>query len=91
MMGFEELIKVAGQNGIWALMFISFFVYFLKRIDKKELENKKTNDERETRYIKTIEKNQEVICNLSEALKSIDDISDDVKKIKGCLEREGSL
>jgi hypothetical protein len=64
-MEFEALIKAAAQNGIWAIMAVSLIRYILRK-----------NDEREKRYMTTIEKNQkviqvnqEVIRNMSEALK----------------------
>ena len=81
----ETLIQEAVKNGIWALMFISYFVYKQKIDIKREEETRKTNDSREKRYIDTIDKNHEVIQNLSEALKCVDDISDDIKNIKQCL------
>jgi len=73
-MGFDELIKVAAQNGIWALMSVCLIIYTLKK-----------NDGREKRLINTVEKNQEVIKNLSESLKCVDAISDDIKSIQKCI------
>jgi hypothetical protein len=77
----------------------AFLVYIKKMIEDmkekntaKELYIRKLidgmtekNEEREKLYIETIHKNQEIIQNLSEALKCIDDISDDIKNIKQCL------
>lgn len=73
-MDFTVLLDAAAKSGIWAIMSVSFIVYILKK-----------NDEREKRYIETIGKNQEVIMNLSDSLKCVDDISEDVKQIKVCL------
>lgn len=74
-MDFNSLIGMAAKTGIWALLSVLLIVYILKK-----------NDEREKRYIDTINKNNKVIINLSESLKCVDDISEDISKIKICLE-----
>jgi RAB protein geranylgeranyltransferase component A len=77
----------------------TFLAYIKKMIEdvKKRYEAKETyiqklindmterNESREKLYIETIHKNQDIIQNLSDALKCIDDISDDIKNIQKCL------
>ena len=78
----DAVLEQALKNGIWATLFVAYFIFTQKMNQKREEDCKKTNDERELRYINTIEKNQEVIKNLSEALHSIEDIANDINEIK---------
>ena len=77
----------------------AFLVYIKKMIEdvKNRYESKEAyiqqlikdmtdrNEAREKLYIETIHKNQDIIENLSHALKCVDDISEDVKNIQKCL------
>ena len=78
----EELLKLAIQQGIWAVLFIILLLYILKeqkkRDTKAEIREIKGN-ERETKY-------QEIIAKLTEKFECIEyalgGIKDDVKEVK---------
>jgi hypothetical protein len=67
----NEIFKMAVQQGIWAMLFIFILVYVLK--EQKERDEKAA--EREENY-------QSIIAKLTDRLKTIDNIGEDVKEIK---------
>jgi uncharacterized protein YktB (UPF0637 family) len=67
----NEIFKMAVQQGIWAVLFIFILVYVLK--EQKERDEKA--GEREANY-------QSIIAKLTDRLKAMDDIGEDVKEIK---------
>ena len=67
----EQLISMAAKEGIWVVLFISFFVYELKTNEKREVKN----DLREAKY-------QGVIESLADKLQIVCEIQDDIKSIK---------
>ena len=80
-----EIFKEISTYGVFAILFFFLLVYVLKK-----------NDEREKRYISTIEKDQSIISTLSEKIsitedmsKKIDRIEDDVKEIKANQRKGG--
>ena len=80
-----EVFKEISTYGVFAILFFFLLVYVLKK-----------NDEREGRYISTIEKDQSIISTLSEKIsitedmsRKIDRIEDDVKEIKANQKKGG--
>jgi uncharacterized protein YktB (UPF0637 family) len=67
----NEIFKMAVQQGIWAMLFIFILIYVLK--EQKERDEKA--GEREANY-------QSIIAKLTDRLKAMDDIGEDVKEIK---------
>ena len=67
----NEIFKMAVQQGLWAVLFIFILVYVLK--EQKERDEKA--GEREANY-------QSIIAKLTDRLKAMDDIGEDVKEIK---------
>ncbi|MEY8001445.1 BhlA/UviB family holin-like peptide [Clostridium sp. Mt-5] len=67
----NEIFKMAVQQGIWAMLFIFILVYVLK--EQKERDEKAA--EREENY-------QNIIAKLTDRLKTLDNIGEDVKEIK---------
>ena len=67
----NEIFKMAVQQGIWAVLFVFILIYVLK--EQKERDEKA--GEREANY-------QGIIAKLTDRLKAIDDIGEDVKEIK---------
>ncbi|MEY8001773.1 BhlA/UviB family holin-like peptide [Clostridium sp. Mt-5] len=67
----NEIFKMAVQQGIWAMLFIFILIYVLK--EQKERDEKA--GEREANY-------QGIIAKLTDRLKAMDDIGEDVKEIK---------
>jgi uncharacterized protein YktB (UPF0637 family) len=81
----EQLLKLAASNGIWAMLFVVLFLYTI--YDSRH---------RETKYQQTIEKNQKIIQDLSNDIKSdvkdtrgdVSEIKQDVKHLKVMIERK---
>ncbi|MCH3962702.1 MAG: BhlA/UviB family holin-like peptide [Clostridium sp.] len=67
----NEIFKMAVQQGIWAMLFIFILIYVLK--EQRERDEKA--GEREANY-------QSIIAKLTDRLKAMDDIGEDVKEIK---------
>jgi hypothetical protein len=67
----NEIFKMAVQQGIWAVLFIFILIYVLK--EQKERDEK--SGEREANY-------QSIIAKLTDRLKVVDDIGEDIKEIK---------
>ena len=76
-MDFNSLIGMAAKTGIWALLAILLILYIFKK-----------NEEREKRYITTIDKNNKIIQSLSDSLKCVYDIKDDIENLKICIENK---
>lgn len=86
-MDFNLLSQEAAKYGIFAVLFVFLLISFLKAFTrvyedskKRDEEIRKSNDEREKKYIDTI-------STLSESLKCVEELSGDVKDIKACLTR----
>lgn len=71
----SEIIKLAIQQGVWAILFVFMLLYTLK-------ENKK----REEKYQETIKQNQEIILSLSDKFEVVEEIKNDVNEIKSRLD-----
>ncbi|CAB1242794.1 Bacteriocin UviB [Clostridiaceae bacterium BL-3] len=67
----NEIFKMAVQQGLWAVLFIFILIYVLK--EQKERDEKA--GEREANY-------QTIIAKLTDRLKVMDNIGEDVKEIK---------
>jgi predicted MPP superfamily phosphohydrolase len=68
----EEIIKLAANQGLWAVLAVVLLFYVLKQ-----------NEKRETGYQNTISKNQTIIESLSDTIKTkITCMEDDIKEIK---------
>ena len=68
----DEIIKLAANQGLWALLFVALLFYVLKQQEK-----------REAGYQCTITKNQTIIESLSDTIKiKITSIEDDIKIMK---------
>lgn len=71
-MGDLELFKfIFSEAGAWSALAILLIIYTNKR-----------NEQRETKYQDTIEKNQEVISKLANAFEEMKDMKNDIKDIK---------
>lgn len=69
-MGLAVIERIA-VGGIFAVLFFFMLWYVLK-----------TNDSRETRYLDTIDKNQDVIDKLADKLDVVEDVQEDVEEVK---------
>ncbi|EJT5915586.1 hypothetical protein N2W46_002954 [Clostridium perfringens] len=67
----NELIKLASSQGIWVALSVVLIFYILKAQEKRDLKQ----EEREEKY-------QKIIKNLTDKLKVIENIKNDVKDIK---------
>lgn len=67
----EELLKVAGTQGIWCLACILLTIYVLK-----------TTKEREDKLNATIDNNQKIIMDLTKNIEVVTGIKQDVEDIK---------
>lgn len=68
---FDQLIKIAATQGIWAILSCMLIVYILKAQETRDLKQ----EEREMNY-------QEIITQLSENLNIIDSINLNIQEIK---------
>jgi peptidoglycan hydrolase CwlO-like protein len=68
---FDELVKVATTQGIWAILSCVLIVYILKAQETRDLKQ----EEREKNY-------QDIIKQLSEKLNVIDSINSNIQEIK---------
>ncbi|SFC39854.1 BhlA/UviB family holin-like peptide [Clostridium uliginosum] len=68
---FDELIKTATTQGIWAILSCVLIVYILKAQESRDLKQ----EEREKNY-------QEIIKQLSEKLNTLDSINSNIQEIK---------
>lgn len=59
----EMLLSAASENGIWVLLFVSLLMYVIY-----------DSNGREIKYRETIRKNQDIIFELTQSLKTVDDI-----------------
>lgn len=67
----DELLKLAIQQGLGYGLFVFLLLYVLK-----------TTGEREKNYQITIEKNQDIIQDLTKKFDIVEDIKEDIKDIK---------
>lgn len=65
------LLEVATSQGIWVLLFVSLFLYTIKRYEKME----EKQDTREKEY-------QNLINVLSQNFSILSDVKEDIKEIK---------
>ncbi len=65
------LLEVATSQGIWVLLFVSLFLYTIKRYEKME----EKQDIREKEY-------QKLIDTLTQNLSILSDVKQDVEEIK---------
>ncbi len=73
----ELLIQVASAQGIWTTLSFFLIFYILKNQDKRD----KNQDEREEKY-------QGIISTLTDHLKLIEDVKEDVKEVKSFIFKE---
>lgn len=66
-----EIIKLATQQGLWAVLFVALLFYILKKQEERD----KKSEEREKNY-------QDIIARLTEKFNIIEDIKTDVKEVK---------
>lgn len=69
-------MKMATQQGIWAVLFLMLLFYILK---KQEQRDKKAED-REGKY-------QDIISNLASKLNIVEVIKDDIEEIKNKISK----
>jgi membrane protein implicated in regulation of membrane protease activity len=67
----EQLIALASSQGIWTTLSFFLIIYILRNQEKRD----KKQEEREGNY-------QNIIESLSERLKLIEDVKDDVAEVK---------
>lgn len=67
----EQLIALASLQGIWTTLSFFLIIYILRNQEKRD----KKQEEREENY-------QNIIESLSERLKLIEDVKDDVAEVK---------
>jgi hypothetical protein len=68
----EEIIKLAANQGLWAVLAVALLLYVLKQ-----------NEKRETGYQNTIRENQSIISKLSDTINlDIHSVKKDIEEIK---------
>jgi hypothetical protein len=68
----EEIIKLAANQGLWAVLAVVLLFYVLKQ-----------NEKREMGYQNTIKENQSIISSLSNAINlDLHSVKDDIREIK---------
>lgn len=67
----SELLKIAASQGIWAALSVALIFYILRNQEKRDLKQ----EEREKNY-------QDIIAQLKESLNMIEEVRNDVEKIK---------
>ena len=67
----EKIIEIAAKESIWVVLTVALIFYILRSQEKRDLRQ----EEREVKY-------QNIISNLSDKLNSIEDIKDNICKIK---------
>lgn len=67
----SEVLKLAASQGIWAALSVALIFYILKNQNKRDLKQ----EEREKNY-------QDIIAQLKESLNMIEEVRNDVEKIK---------
>lgn len=94
-MDFNEFIDIALKYGIWCACFLALALYTLKHYEKlvketkeesikREESLKKENNDRELRYINTINNLTEKVDNKIDVIdKKVDKIQEEVSFIKG--------
>ena len=70
------LLEAATTQGIWVLLFVSLFIYTIKRYEA--MESKQAAREKEY---------QKLICELTDKFSLLSDIRDDIEEIKEKLEK----
>lgn len=73
---FDELIKTATTQGIWAILSCMLIVYILRAQETRDLKQ----EEREKNY-------QEIILQLSEKLNVLDSINSTINEIKNKINK----
>jgi len=68
---FDELIKAAATQGIWAILSCVLIVYILKAQETRDLKQ----EEREKNY-------QDIILKLTDKFNIVEDVKKDVNEIK---------
>lgn len=74
----SETLRLATQQGIWAVLFVVLLFYILKKQEQRD----KKADEREAKYQETIKDNQSIISKLATKLNIVETIKDDIEDIK---------
>lgn len=74
----SEVLKLATQQGLWAVLFVALLFYVLKQQERRDAKA----DEREKNYQSTIDKNQSIIQELAENLNVVEEVKKDVEDIK---------
>lgn len=67
----EKIIELASSQGIWTVLTVALIFYILKNQEKRDLRQ----EERESKY-------QNIITNLTEKLNLVEEIKEDISKIK---------
>ena len=70
------LLEAATTHEIWVLLFVSLFIYTIKRYEAMESKQ----EAREKEY-------QKLICELTDKFSLLSDIRDDIEEIKEKLEK----
>ncbi|WP_313340749.1 BhlA/UviB family holin-like peptide [Sedimentibacter sp.] len=72
----DKIIEIASTQGFWALLSVMMILYIIKTQEKRDLRQ----EEREKSY-------QNIISSLTDKLKVVEAIKDDVTQIKGLLSK----
>ena len=86
----EVLITSAAKSGMWAVLSVFLIMYVIQDGRKREdryIEREDRYIEREKEYQSTIKESREANLKLSEGLKSIEILRNDVKDIKDEVKR----
>jgi|GEM_PF-350585 len=86
-MGVEnEIIKLAANQGIWAVLFVALLFYVLRNGEKREV---RLVEERKASEVKSMEREDRLMTHLSEVSvlgKDMAVVKGDVNEIKGNIE-----
>lgn len=72
----DKIIELASTQGFWALSSVMMILYIIRTQEKRDLRQ----EEREKNY-------QNIISSLTDKLKMVEAIKDDVTQIKGLLNK----
>lgn len=78
-----EILKMVASQGVYAALFVYLLFYVLKENSKREEKYQKINSKREERY-------QDIISELSSKLTIVEDVKEDVTKIKDKIFQGGN-
>ena len=74
----EEAIKLASNQGLWALLFVLLLFYVLRTNEKRESKMAETNEKREAKLEDIIDKFADKFCIVEDMQKDIEKIKDNI-------------